>query len=120
MMSLTALLQHFENGLITALAAGKTQARVMVPGQEDIYVYLEVTAAPQDLIAYSVSKKNLTLGVGQSEQFYVTQTTTKPDGTVTEKDVTGNGSYNAVNNKVAKVQKGLVTAHAMAKRKSVS
>jgi len=102
----------FEKGLITALAAGKTQARVMVPGQEDIYVYLEVTAAPQDLITYSVSKKNLTLGVGQSEQFYVTQTTTKPDGTVIEKDVTGNGSYNAVNNKVAKVQKGLVTAHA--------
>lgn len=102
----------FEKGLITALAAGKTQARVMVPGQEDIYVYLEVTAAPQDMVTYSVSKKNLTLGVGQSEQFYVTQTTTKPDGTVTEKDVTGNGSYNAVNNKIATVQKGLVTARA--------
>ena len=82
----------------------------MIPGQEDIYIYLEVTAAPQDQVTYSVSKKNLTLGVGQSEQFYVTQTTTKPDGTVTEKDVTGNGSYNAVNNKVATVKKGLVTA----------
>ncbi|WP_342539168.1 S8 family serine peptidase [Sporosarcina sp. FSL K6-1540] len=100
----------FEKGLITALAAGKTQARVMVPGQEDMYVYLEVTAAPQDQVTYSVSKKNLTIGVGQSEQFYVTQTTTKADGTVTEKDVTGNGSYNAVNNKVATVKKGLVTA----------
>ena len=97
-------------GLITAVAPGKTQARVIIPGQETIYVYLEVTQAPQDMVTYSVSKKNLTLGVGQSEQFYVTETTTKPDGTIIEKDITGNGSYNAINNKVVTVKKGLVTA----------
>lgn len=102
-------------GLITAKAPGKTQARIMIPNEETIYVYLEVTAVPQDIVTYSVNKKNMTLGVGQQEQLYVTETTVKPDGTVIEKDVTGNLRYNVVNNTYATVQKGLVTARAAGK-----
>ncbi|MBO0589239.1 S8 family serine peptidase [Sporosarcina sp. E16_8] len=104
-----------KNGEVTAVAAGTTE--ITVSYKEFIAtISVKVAAkAGQDQVTYSVSKTNLTLGVGQSEQFYVTQTTTKADGTVTEKDVTGNGSYNAVNNKIATVQKGLVTARAEGK-----
>ncbi|WP_336246385.1 S8 family serine peptidase [Sporosarcina cyprini] len=97
-------------GLITAIKPGKTKARVMIPGQETIFVDIEVTAQAKDIISYSVNKKNLVLGVGQQEQLYVTQKTVKPDGTVVEKDVTSQLRYNVVDNTYATVVKGTVTA----------
>ena len=73
---------------------------------------VEVNEQPvvEETVTYSVNKTNMVLGVGQQEQLYVTQTTVKPDGTVIEKDVTGQLRYNVVNNTFATVQKGLVTA----------
>ncbi|WJY26476.1 S8 family serine peptidase [Sporosarcina trichiuri] len=97
-------------GLVTGHKAGKTQVRVMIPGQDTRFVYLEVNAAEQDVVTYSVDKNTLKLGVGQQEQITVTKTTVKPDGTVVEQDFTPNTSFNIVNNKIATVHKGLVTA----------
>ena len=98
-------------GLVTAHKAGKTQVRVMIPGQDTRYVYLEVKQLPQDVVTYSVDKNALKLGVGQQEQLTVTKTTVKPDGTVVEQDITPSTNFNVVNNKIATVSKGLVTAH---------
>ena len=98
-------------GLVSAHQPGKTQVRINIPGQETMYVYLEVNAVPQDIVTYSVSKNNLTLGVGQQEQLIITETTEKVDGTTVEKDITAQTRFNVVNNKIAKVNKGLVTAH---------
>lgn len=98
-------------GLVTAHKAGKTQVRVMIPGQDTRFVYLEVKDLPQDVVTYSVDKTALKLGVGQQEQIAITQTTVKPDGTVVEKDFTPSTSFNVVNNKIATISKGLVTAH---------
>ena len=41
----------------------------------------------------------------------VTEKTVKPNGQVVEKDVTNNTNFQVVNNKIATVNKGLVTAH---------
>lgn len=98
-------------GLVTAHKAGKTQVRVMIPGQDTRYVYLEVNKAQQDVVTYSVDKNALKLGVGQQEQLTVTKTTVKPDGTVVEQDFTPSTNFNVVNNKIATVSKGLVSAH---------
>ena len=98
-----------QKGLVTAKQAGKTQVRVMIEGQETIYVYLEVKALPQDIVTYTVNTTHLNIGVGQQEQVYVTETTVKPDGTVIERDVTGFGTYKVIDNSVATVKKGLVT-----------
>ncbi len=98
-------------GLVTGHKAGKTQVRVMIPGQDTRFVYLEVKDLPQDTVTYSVNKNALKLGVGQQEQLTITKTTVKPDGTVVEKDFTPSTSFNVVNNKIATVSKGLVTAH---------
>ncbi|WP_432354122.1 S8 family serine peptidase [Sporosarcina sp. A2] len=97
-------------GLVTAHKAGKTQVRVMIPGQDTRFVYLEVKDLPQDVVTYAVDKNTLKLGVGQQEQLTVTKTTVKPDGTVVEKDFTPSTNFNVVNNKIATVSKGLVTA----------
>ncbi|REB08509.1 peptidase S8 [Sporosarcina sp. BI001-red] len=97
-------------GLVTAHKSGKTQVRVMIPGQDTRFVYLEVKDLPQDVVTYSVDKNALKLGVGQQEQLTIIQTTVKPDGTVVEKDFTPSTSFNVVNNKIATVSKGLVTA----------
>ncbi len=98
-------------GLVTAHKAGKTQVRVMIPGQDTRFVYLEVSELPQDTITYSVDKTTLKLGVGQQEQLTVKKTTVKPDGTVIEQDFTPSTKFNVVNNTIATVQKGLVSAH---------
>lgn len=98
-------------GLVTAHTSGKTQVRVMIPGQETIFVYLDVQPIPQDIVTYAVSKKDMTLGVGQQEQLIVTETTEQVDGTTIEKDITAQTKFNVVNNTIAKVNKGLVTAH---------
>ena len=99
-----------QNGLVTAKAAGQTQVRVLIPGQEAFFVYLEVSNVPQDIVTYSINKKQLTLGVGQQEQLIITETTDKVDGTIVEKDITPQTKFAAVDNTVAKVNKGLVSA----------
>lgn len=104
-----------KNGLVTAKAIGTTQVRIQLPGQQPIVVDVEVKAKPQNIVTYAVNKTSLTLGVDQQEQLIVTETTTKPDGTVTEKDVTARGSYNVVNNSIANVRKGLVNAKKVGK-----
>ncbi|GEN81771.1 hypothetical protein SLU01_00830 [Sporosarcina luteola] len=98
-----------QKGLVTAKKAGKTQVRVMIDGQETIYVYLEVTKNPQNIVTYTVNQTHLNVGVGQQEQVIVTETTVTPEGDVFEKDVTGFGQYKVIDNSVATVKKGLVT-----------
>lgn len=98
-----------QKGLVTAKAAGKTQVRVMIPDQELILVYLEVTEVQQDIVTYSANKNEFVLTVGQPEQLKVTKTTTKPNGQIITEDITASGSYNVVNNKVATIKKGLIT-----------
>ncbi|WP_082713576.1 S8 family serine peptidase [Sporosarcina koreensis] len=98
-----------QKGLVTAKKAGKTQVRVMINGQETIYVYLEVTKKLQNIVTYTVSQTHLNIGVGQQEQVYVTETTVTPEGDVSERDVTGFGAYKVIDNSVATVKKGLVT-----------
>ncbi|WOV88030.1 S8 family serine peptidase [Sporosarcina oncorhynchi] len=100
----------FQKGLVTAKKVGKTQVRVLIPGEETIFVYVEVEPTPQNSISYSVNKNHLNLGEGHQEQLYVTETTVTPDGNVTERDVTGLQSYKVIDNTVATVKKGLVTA----------
>ncbi|MBD7984606.1 S8 family serine peptidase [Sporosarcina sp. Sa2YVA2] len=98
-----------QKGLVTAKLAGKTQVRIQIEGEPSIYVYLEVTKAPQNSITYTVSQTHLNVGVGQSEQVYVTETTVTPEGDVSTRDVTGFGQYKVIDNTVATVKKGLVT-----------
>lgn len=98
-----------QKGLVTAKQAGKTQVRVMIEGQETIYVYLEVTKNPQNIVTYTMNQTHLNIGVGQQEQVYVTETTVTPEGNVFERDVTGFGAYKVMDNTVATVKKGLVT-----------
>lgn len=98
-------------GLVTAHQPGKTQVRVMIPGEDTILVYLEVEELPQDIVSYKVNKKDMTLGVGQQEQLIVTKIVEKVDGTTVETDMTPQTRFNVVNNTIAKVNKGLVTAH---------
>src|SRR5699024_2990028 len=132
-----------KKGLVTAHRAGKTQVRVKIPGEDTILVYLEVKEAPQDIVTYKVSKKDLSLGVGQQEQLVVTEVTEtqqnnvtykiskkdlslgvgqqeqlvvtevteKVDGSTTEKGITPKTQFSVVNNQIATVKKGLVTAH---------
>ncbi|MHC8514356.1 S8 family serine peptidase [Sporosarcina sp. ITBMC105] len=97
-------------GLVTAKQAGKTQVRILIPNRDPMYVYLEVKDLPQNTVTYSVNKTHLNIGVGQQEQLYVTETTVTPEGDVTEKDITGFASYKVIDNTVATVKKGLVTA----------
>lgn len=98
-----------QKGLVTAKLAGKTQVRIQIEGEPSIYVYLEVTKAPQNSVTYTVSQTHLNVGVGQSEQVYVTETTVTPEGDVSTRDVTGFGQYKVIDNTVATVKKGLVT-----------
>src|SRR5690606_9842430 len=80
-----------------------------------IYVYLEVTKIPQDIVNYQVSHTSMNLQVGQQQQLKVTEITTKPNGQVINKDVTVTTKFNVVNNQIATVQKGHVTAKAAGK-----
>ncbi len=102
-------------GLVTAHQAGKTQVRVMIPGEETIFVYVEVKELPQDIVSYEVNQTNMKLAVGEQKQLKVTEKTVKPDGQIVEKDVTVSTSFQVVNNSIAKVNKGLVTGHKVGK-----
>ena len=82
----------------------------MIPNEEAIYVYVEVVKLPQDIITYKVNKTNMKMQVGEQVQLKVTETTLTPKGQTSKKDVTATTTFKVVNNKIAKVQKGLVTA----------
>ncbi|MBE1555671.1 S8 family serine peptidase [Sporosarcina limicola] len=104
-----------QKGLVTAKAVGKTQARVNISGQDATLVYIEVTEIPKDVVTYSIDKERLALKVGDQEQLTVTEITTKPDGQISKKDITATTNFRVVNNDIASVQKGLVTAKAAGK-----
>ncbi|GEN81770.1 hypothetical protein SLU01_00820 [Sporosarcina luteola] len=98
-----------KKGLVTAVAPGKTTITV-THNEFKTLVTVQVTEKAVDIVKYSVNKTQMTLGVGEQEQLYVTETTLKPDGSIIERDVTGSLRYNVMNNNYATVQKGLVTA----------
>lgn len=104
-----------KKGLVTAHQQGKTQVRVMIPGEDTLFVYVDVKETPQDVITYEFSETNAKMAVGEQKQLKVTEVTTKPNGDVKEKDVTISTTFNVVNNSIAKVQNGLLTAHAPGK-----
>ncbi len=99
-----------KKGLVTAIKAGKTQIQVKIPGQDTILVYVDVKEQPQDIVTYEVNKTNLKLKVGKQKQLKVTETTVKPDGTIVKKDVTAKSKFKVIDNTIATVKKGLVTA----------
>src|SRR5699024_4459746 len=101
-----------ESGHVTALTAGTTEVTVRYEDfTQLIPVEVKEPEKTADVVTYAVNKKSLELGTGQEEQLIVTEKTVKPDGTVLYKDVTGKGKYNVVDNRIATVKKGLVTAH---------
>ena len=61
-------------------------------------------------MAYEVSHETLTLEVGASEQVTVTETTTKADGTIEERDVTADATFTSEDDSIATVENGNVTA----------
>ena len=108
--SANAAIATVNSGKVTALAAGETTITVSYKDFTQT-IPVKVTAnRSRNQVTYTVNKTNLTLGIDQQEQLIVTETTTKPDGTVTEKDVTAKGSYSSANSKIATIKKGLVTA----------
>ena len=63
-----------------------------------------------DEVEYEVSHETLTLEVGASEQLTVTETTTKADGTIEERDVTADATFTSADESIATVENGNVTA----------
>ena len=88
-------------GIVTAVQAGQTQVNVKIPGQDTRFVYLVVTEVPKDVITYAIDKTNVALKVGEQQQLTVIETTTKPDGTATEKNVTIDTTFKSSHPKVA-------------------
>ena len=74
-----------------------------------------MTKIQQDIVSYQVSHISMDLQVGQQQQLKVTEITTKPNGQISNKDVTNATKFNVANNQIATVQKGLVTAKAAGK-----
>jgi len=99
-----------KKGIVTALAAGQTQVNVKISGQDTRFVYLVVSEVPKDVVTYAIDTTNIALKVGEKHQLTVIETTTKPDGTATEKNVTADTTFKSSHPKVAKQNKGLVTA----------
>ncbi len=64
----------------------------------------------EDTVGYAVNKNSLLLQVGDTDNLTVTETTTKADGTVTEKDVTADASFQSANAEIATVENSNVTA----------
>ena len=87
----------------------------MIPNQETIFVYVEVMELPQDIVTYTVNETNVKMDVGEQVQLKVTETTLTAEGKTTTKDTTAKATFKVINNKIATVQKGLVTAHASGK-----
>ncbi|WP_438315215.1 S8 family serine peptidase [Sporosarcina sp. FA9] len=79
-------------------------------GNKAEYEYTVVAEVESDVISYATNKDSVTLQVGDTESLTVTETTTKPDGTVTEKDVTADATFSSADESIAHVNKGLVTA----------
>lgn len=65
---------------------------------------------PVDTVSVSVDQTKLDLKTGDTAQLLVTETTTKPDGTSTDRDVTAEAAYQSNNEDVAKVTQGKITA----------
>lgn len=61
-------------------------------------------------VTYTVNHEALALKVGESAELTVTETTTKPDGTKEEKDVTAEATFESADEKIATVTKGNVKA----------
>ncbi|MFJ7934339.1 S8 family serine peptidase [Sporosarcina sp. NPDC096371] len=112
--SANAAVATVNNGKVTAVAAGETTVTVSYKDFTQA-ITVKVTQEAPDKVTYEVNKKNLSLRVDQQEQLVVTETTTKPDGTVTKKDVTATAGYSVADAKIATVDKGLVTAKAVGK-----
>jgi len=66
--------------------------------------------APKDVITYAIDTTNIALKVGEQQQLTVIETTTKPDGTFTEKSVTAETSFKSSNPNVVTLNNGLVKA----------
>ncbi|WHT48290.1 carboxypeptidase regulatory-like domain-containing protein [Sporosarcina thermotolerans] len=69
-----------------------------------------VTGQVDGEITYSVNYESLRLELGEGRQLTVTETTTKPDGTTVEKDVTADATFASADNTVAIVYEGFVTS----------
>jgi glucan-binding YG repeat protein len=99
---------------LRGLSEGKN--RVVVVAQDiagntsQSAVFFNVKETPKNVVTVSVDKEELSLLVGDTGHFKVTETTTKPDGTTTKKDVTADATYTSANESIAKVKNGVVTA----------
>ncbi|WP_312471679.1 S8 family serine peptidase [Neobacillus sp.] len=99
---------------LSGLSEGKN--RVVVIAQDiagntsQSAVFFNVKETPKDVVTVSVDREELSLLVGDTGHFKVTETTTKPDGTTTKKDVTADATYTSANESIAKVKNGVVTA----------
>jgi len=67
-------------------------------------------AVVPDVVTVAVNKENLALEIGATEQLTVTETTTKPDGTKEDNDVTLDATFTSADETVATVENGIVTA----------
>ncbi|MGE7020700.1 S8 family serine peptidase [Solibacillus cecembensis] len=92
------------NGLVRAKAAGSTTITV-VYNKVELTVNVIVTEPEVTLVA---SNTELNLNLNHEVQLIITEVTTAPDGTVTERDVTSAAKYYVEDKKVVSVLNGLV------------
>ncbi|ATP39013.1 hypothetical protein CSE16_02675 [Solibacillus sp. R5-41] len=91
-------------GKVRAKAAGSTTITV-VYNKVEIPVNVIVTEPEVTIVA---NQTQLNLNLNHQFQLFITEVTTAPDGTVTERDVTPAAKYKVENNKVVSVMNGLV------------
>ncbi len=91
---------------LTNLTEGENTVTINVDdaaGNEDEFIY---TVLAEDVVSYAVDTEELNLKVGDQANLTVTETTTKLDGSVSDKDVTLEATYAVLDEKIATVSSG--------------
>ncbi|SEM88080.1 Ig-like domain (group 2) [Paenisporosarcina quisquiliarum] len=94
------------NGLVTAIKAGETTITAKY-GKQEVTISVTVTEPVVTLIA---NKTEINLEPGKEAQLTIKEVITSADGKTKQSDITSLATYKSGNNKVATVNKGLVTA----------
>lgn len=94
------------NGLITAAKAGETTITAKY-GKQEVTINVVVT---EPVVTITANKTEINLEPGKEAQLTIKEVITSADGKMKQTDITSLATYKSGNNKVATVNKGLITA----------
>ena len=94
------------NGLITAEKAGETTITAKY-GKQEVTINVIVT---EPVVTITANKMEINLEPGKEAQLTIKEVITSADGKTKQTDITSLATYKSGNNKVAIVNKGLITA----------